>query len=182
MPEEILDIVNEADEVIGQAPRNQAHHEGLRHREVGVWFFTPSGEIVFQRRSPTKETSPNKLATTVAGHVPTGESYDDAALRELYEETGLRLRLSDLKRLAKQETRHVYAATGLINHAFKQYYAYRYTDDVVDLYIEPGEATGYELWPIDTILSLHEDDRTKFISDVSSPQMQELFRQMKSIL
>ena len=45
MSEEIFDVVNERDEVIGQKPRSEVHARGLLHRAVHVLVFNARGEI-----------------------------------------------------------------------------------------------------------------------------------------
>ncbi|MFW5880389.1 MAG: NUDIX hydrolase [Spirochaetota bacterium] len=87
---EILDIVNEADEVIGRASRADVHgNPALIHRVAHVLVFTSEGELFLQRRSPTKDVQPNKWDTSVGGHVDAGETYEDAARREMGEELGI---------------------------------------------------------------------------------------------
>ena len=46
MPEDIFDIVNEKDEVIGRAPRSEVHARGLLHRAVHVLVFNARGELI----------------------------------------------------------------------------------------------------------------------------------------
>ena len=89
MSEEIFDIVNELDEVIGQMPRPQVHREGRKHRAVHVLVFNARGEIFLQKRSMTKDTFPGAWDSSSSGHVDTGEDYDACAVRELREELGL---------------------------------------------------------------------------------------------
>jgi isopentenyldiphosphate isomerase len=84
--EELFDVVNERDEVIGVAPRAQVHAEGLRHRAVHVLVFNPEGRLFVQRRSFAKDNSPGCWDTSAAGHLDAGEDYHAAALRELGEE------------------------------------------------------------------------------------------------
>ena len=43
MSEEIFDVVNERDEVIGQQPRGEVHRLGLMHRAVHVLVFNAAG-------------------------------------------------------------------------------------------------------------------------------------------
>ncbi|MDB6031602.1 MAG: Nudix hydrolase [Verrucomicrobiales bacterium] len=88
MPEEIFDIVNERDEVIGQERRSEVHRLGLRHRAVHVLVFNSKGELFLQKRSMTKDTFPGAWDSSASGHVDTGETYDTCALRELREELG----------------------------------------------------------------------------------------------
>jgi len=89
MAEEIFDVVNERDEVIGQAPRSRVHRQGLKHRAVHVFLFDPSGRLFVQKRSAKKDTSPGLYDSSASGHVDSGEDYDACAVRELKEELGL---------------------------------------------------------------------------------------------
>jgi isopentenyl-diphosphate delta-isomerase type 1 len=89
MSEEIFDIVNDRDEVIGRLPRAQVHREGHKHRAVHVLVFNARGEIFLQKRSMTKDTHPGAWDSSSSGHVDSGEDYDACAVRELREELGL---------------------------------------------------------------------------------------------
>lgn len=88
--DELFDIVSEDDKVIGQAPRSLCHGDPtLIHRVVHVLVFNPDGELLLQKRSPTKDIQPGKWDTSVGGHLERGESYLSAAHREMAEEIGL---------------------------------------------------------------------------------------------
>ncbi len=89
MPEEYFDIVNEDDEVIGQQPRSIVHEKGLRHRAAHVLVFNTDGKVFLQLRSMSKDNNPGVWDSACSGHVDAGESYADAAARELMEEIGL---------------------------------------------------------------------------------------------
>lgn len=89
MTEEIFDIVNERDEVTGQAPRKEVHARGLWHRAVHVLVFNSRKEVFLQKRSMLKDTAKGKWDSSSSGHVDTGEDYDACAVRELREEIGL---------------------------------------------------------------------------------------------
>ena len=89
IPDDVFDIVDENDQVIGSAPRREVHDRGLRHRAVHILIFNAAGEVFLQRRSPTKDRHPNTWDSSCSGHVDTGETYVTAALRELGEELGL---------------------------------------------------------------------------------------------
>jgi isopentenyldiphosphate isomerase len=91
MTEEIFDIVNEQDEIIGEAPRAVVHRDGLRHRAVHVLVFNALGEVFLQKRSMTKDSAPGKWDSSASGHLNQGEQYDACAIRELREEIGLAL-------------------------------------------------------------------------------------------
>jgi isopentenyldiphosphate isomerase len=91
MAEEIFDIVNERDEVIGQAPRKEVHARGLWHRAVHVLVFNASGQVFLQKRSMKKDSAPGKWDSSSSGHLDTGEEYDACAVREVREEIGIHL-------------------------------------------------------------------------------------------
>ncbi|MGW0704551.1 NUDIX hydrolase [Streptomyces sp. NPDC002643] len=87
--DEILDIVDENDQVIGQAPRGEVYARGMRHRAVFVLARDGEGRIFVHRRTPTKLIFPSLYDLFVGGVVGAGESYDAAALREAEEELGV---------------------------------------------------------------------------------------------
>ncbi len=89
MADEIFDVVNERDEVIGQAPRREVHAQGLWHRAVHILVFNARGEVFLQKRSQLKDTAKGKWDSSTSGHVDSGEDYDVTAVRELREEIGL---------------------------------------------------------------------------------------------
>jgi isopentenyldiphosphate isomerase len=76
-------VVNEKDEVVGTMPRAQAHKDGTPHRIVVVYVENPAGDILVQVRMS------GRLDHSSAGHVDPGETYLDAARRELDEELGI---------------------------------------------------------------------------------------------
>ncbi len=103
MAEEIFDVVNERDEVIGQAPRREVHARKLWHRAVHVLVFNSRGEVFLQKRSRLKDTAAGLWDSSSSGHLDSGEDYDDCAVRELREEIGLTAAMASqpLKRLFK---------------------------------------------------------------------------------
>lgn len=90
MQEDIFDIVDEYDNVIGQKPREVVHAEGLRHRAVHVLVFNGENEVFMQKRSVNKDTWPGAWDGSCTGHLDTGEEYREAAYREMMEELGWR--------------------------------------------------------------------------------------------
>lgn len=90
-PDEIFDIVDETDTVIGHAARREVHTRGWRHRAVHVLVFNRAGELFLQKRALSKDTAPGAWDSSASGHVDAGEGYDACAVRELREEIGLRV-------------------------------------------------------------------------------------------
>ena len=87
---EYFDIVDDNDNVIGSALRSECHGDpSLVHRTAHVLVFNPAGQLLLQKRSIHKDIQPGKWDTSVGGHLDPGESYRDAAIREMAEELGI---------------------------------------------------------------------------------------------
>ncbi len=84
-----LPVVNERDEPVGVMPRRQVHLENRRHRAVHVGIFDSNGRIWLQQRARTKDSWPGAWDLSATGHVDPGETYDQAAVRELAEELAI---------------------------------------------------------------------------------------------
>jgi isopentenyl-diphosphate delta-isomerase type 1 len=113
MPEEIFDVVNERDEVIGTGTRSEVHRLGLMHRATHVLVFNKQGKIFLQKRSMKKDRQPGMWDSSASGHVDRGEDYDSCVVRELQEELGLRVsgppqRLFKLPASAETDQEHVW--------------------------------------------------------------------------
>lgn len=101
--DEIIEIVDSEDNVVGQATRVEIHRRRLMHRAVHLFVFNSAGEIYVQRRSDSKDRHPGILDSSAAGHVDPGESYDDAAARELFEELSVKAGIRPVLRLKASE-------------------------------------------------------------------------------
>lgn len=89
MSDEIFDVVDDRDRVIGRQSRREVHRLGLKHRAVHVLVFNSRSEVFLQKRSFKKDTFPGAWDSSASGHLDSGESYDACAVRETREEIGL---------------------------------------------------------------------------------------------
>ncbi len=83
MSEDMVEQVDENDSIVAEVTRTRAHSEGLPHRVAVVYLTRPSGEILVQQRMS------GRFDHSAAGHVDPGETYEQAAYRELFEELGV---------------------------------------------------------------------------------------------
>jgi 16S rRNA (adenine1518-N6/adenine1519-N6)-dimethyltransferase len=84
-----IQIVDQNNNPTGSATKQEAWRGGLIHRVVRISILDPSGRLLAQKRSLHKEPFPGRWDNSAAGHVDAGETYEQAALRELREELGL---------------------------------------------------------------------------------------------
>lgn len=171
MADTILDVVDENDNVIGQALRSEIHAKGLLHREANVLFVTPQKEIVLQKRSMTKQNNPGLLSVTVGGHVDCGETYLDAAIRETFEETGVTVRPEELIFLGQKKYMTHDKITGTHNNAIRAFYGLVYFNDLKDLKIEIDAIDGFEKVALDGIFNLPEQEKKRFAASLVNPEM-----------
>jgi isopentenyldiphosphate isomerase len=160
---EFLSVINENDEIIGEESRKKIHQDGLLHREIHVYFITPNKELIFQHRAKDKDTYPDLLDATVGGHVEIGDSYDKTAIKEMEEETGIKVEVSDLMFMSKTRGHSEDKVTGTINNVIRQNYIYIFRGGINELKIEEGKSIGFESWPLEKVLNTNGDDSKRFI-------------------
>lgn len=88
--------MDDEDTVVGSAPLSECLSGGLRHRAVAVLVLRRNGAVLLQRRSEKDLWSPGLWTLSCTGHVKRGETYAQAAARELSEELGLSSPLREL--------------------------------------------------------------------------------------
>ena len=87
--EELVEIVDRDNHPIGAVSRRIMRQQRLIHRAVYILVFNRRGELFIQKRSLGKDIYPGCWDVAAGGVVLAGESYPDAALRELQEELGV---------------------------------------------------------------------------------------------
>ena len=92
MADELVDVVNERDEVIGQEMKSKCHKEGILHRISAIFLFNSHGKIWLQTRAKGK-VGAGRLDFSASGHLGAGDSYDEGAYREMQEELGIKVKL-----------------------------------------------------------------------------------------
>ncbi len=94
---ELFIVVDKDDNVLGYRTRYDCHHDKtLIHRTTGVAVFDDHGRVLLQKRSKTKDLQPGLWALSVSGHVAKGQSYEEAASREIKEELRVELPIAFL--------------------------------------------------------------------------------------
>ncbi|PIZ31844.1 MAG: hypothetical protein COY40_00925 [Alphaproteobacteria bacterium CG_4_10_14_0_8_um_filter_53_9] len=177
--DQILDIVNENDEIIGQALRSKIHAEGLLHREVHVFFLTPNKKIILQKRAEAKDWG-GYLDATAGGHVEPGQTYLQAALMEVEEETGFILEAEDITHLSTLSINHKAPDKPSQNNVFRSIFLYRFGGEIEDLKIEEHDGAGFSCVPLSTLKSLTPEDGSshKIVPNLLNEDYQKLYENM----
>lgn len=92
----LFDEVDENDNIIGQCNYDDMCAKRLSVRVIHVLIRNKKGELLFQQRSKNI-ADPMVLDDAATGHVDTGETYEEAAEREAFEEIGVKINLSNVK-------------------------------------------------------------------------------------
>lgn len=87
---ELVEQVDEQDQVLGVVERSEAIRNSWLHRIATTVCRRPDGRILVHRRPETVSRFPSQYNWLVGGAVDVGESYEEAAARELGEELGVR--------------------------------------------------------------------------------------------
>ncbi len=85
---EIVDIINEQNEVLYQASKDEAHQKGLLHRCIIAEVIDSHGNWMLVKQASNKQDA-GQYVSPVGGHIKAGESDTDALSREALEEMGL---------------------------------------------------------------------------------------------
>lgn len=151
MQEEILDIVNESDQVIGVMTRSQAYAQARLSSTRAVWLLIKNQQGAFwiPQRSATKASCPSALDGSAVGHVSSGESYEQAMVREAREELNI-----DLAGLPYRCVGKLTPTTGSV--AFISVFELQVSDDVVIDY-NPDDFSAFCWLTPQQIIKKYED-------------------------
>lgn len=158
-PMELLDVLDQDGEPSGLVrERTMVHERGDYHRTSHVWIArkTAGGghELLLQKRSRNKDSFPGCYDISSAGHIPAGVDYVDSALRELYEELGIRADKEDLQFLGFHDGRFsgTFYGKPFINHERSAVYLYRKPVDETSLTLQESEVESVCFMDVDEIL------------------------------
>ena len=95
--EEIFDIYTRDGKYLGTKEKSVCHSEnpGFYHKPVWIWIINNKNEILVQKRASCKKNFPNLWDMPSAGHIISGETPIQGAIRETYEELGIKTTEND---------------------------------------------------------------------------------------
>ena len=162
MKDEYIDIVDANGKFTGQvALKNEAHKQGWYHNTTHVWIYNRSGEILLAQRSLEKKIHPGLWDVSSAGHVDSGETILDAALRELEEELGIVLPMDNLIKIGIFKHETVYGGGAIRDFEFHHAFIVQWTGSLDILRLQPGEVDDVKWVNPDTFKMLLEDESSE---------------------
>lgn len=163
--EEWFDVLDESGQPTGvKKLREQVHQDGDLHGASHMWVIGPirkNGrfDVLLQRRSYNKDSHPDQLDTSSAGHVAAGETYLSTAVRELREELGLTVAECDLIPLYQYRMEYTEEFHGALFH----------DNEIHQVYVLRND------FPLDTLTFQREE-----ISELMWMDNLELLRRLKA--
>lgn len=118
---------DQGEPVVEHGLTKQVCREGALHGVAHVWLWRRSSnsvEILLQRRAPGKNTWPDFLDISAAGHIDFGETPLQAAVRETAEELSFALDRDKLRLLFVYRQNFQDESSGIIENEFQWVYGY----------------------------------------------------------
>ena len=154
--DEKVNILDSRGEKTGEvAWKSEAHRLGLWHRCFHCWIFSPrilsGGPYLFvQRRAPGKDTWPNRLDVTAAGHLGAGEETLEGGLREIEEELSLTVAPDELAPLGTRRS-ELQIPAGL-DREFQEVFLLVRALSPKDLRLQEEEVVAVARLPLDDVV------------------------------
>ncbi len=139
MTKEFFDILDEDGNKTGRTKlRNEVHRDGDWHKAVHIWILNENGDVLLQRRCATKDSNPNMLDISSAGHLSAGDESLTGAIRELKEELDLDVKPNELQFIKTLKRSSKYTSI-FINNEFDDLYILRTDKKIEDLKYQEEE-------------------------------------------
>lgn len=143
--DELLDVLDKDGTATGKiSSKAEVHQNGFYHNTAHIWFYNSDYKILLQQRSAKKTFYPLLWDVSVAGHVDSGESIRQAAVRETREEIGLFISETDLKKIGVFESFKDYN-NGFIDNEFHHTFICELKVELKSLKPHPEEVEDLKL-------------------------------------
>lgn len=160
---ELVDVVDDFDNVIDTMEKEEAHRRHLFVRIAAVLIFTTRGTVVLQKTSQQKRHN-GLYSYSAGGHVQHGETYEQAAHRELFEEIGVKVEKMEYIGHLRSISRHT-KKPAAHHHVFKAFSDGPFTPD-------PEEIESLEEFTFEELKKLAEEHAP--LEEVNRPMWESL--------
>ncbi len=144
--EELIDVLDENGNKTGKIlTRKQIHKKGLCHKIVVISIIDEKGNILMQQRSKNKSKNPGKWDVAVAGHVSSGQTSTEAAIRETLEEVGIKVKEKELEYVLTYKNKENVKEDYIDNQIYDCYIVKKEKIDLKDIKIQKSEVEQVKL-------------------------------------
>ena len=131
-PDEIIAVVDDNDNIIGESSRKDVHKNALVHREIGVVLINSKEEVLLQKRKDN-----GMWDASAGGHFPKDMSYEEAAVKEFEEELGIKICKEDIEEVTKEKI----SSQTHVNERFVKIFIVKKDISIKDFSIDKKELT-----------------------------------------
>ena len=144
--EELIDVLDENGNKTGEIlTREQIHKKGLCHRIVVIAIIDEKGNILMQQRSKNKSKNPGKWDVASAGHVSSGQTSTEAAIRETLEEVGITVNEEELEYILTYRNKENIKEDYIDDEIYDCYIVKRDKIDLRDIKVQESEVEQVKL-------------------------------------
>jgi len=178
---EYLDIFDENNKPLNEKKeRKIVHEKGLWHREISIWIINENNEVLIQKRAATKKIAPNKWALC-DGHIISGETIIEAAIREAEEEVGLKnlcpadLYLFDIQKKSSEKK-------DIMNNNYKYCYILKTNYKEEDFTIQEEELSEVKYVSFEKLEELSKKEKDNFAGSLKAERLEDNLNKVKAKL
>ena len=113
--------------------RSVAHEKGILHGAVHIFVYRKRGQrtdILLQKRADDKDSFPSCWDTSCAGHVSSGDSFEDTVVKELREELGVNKELGEIEHCFTKVVKKINTFYGKVFNDHEIYKVYKMEHDI----------------------------------------------------
>lgn len=144
--EELIDVLDENGNKTGEIlTKKQIHKKGLCHRIVVIAIIDAQGNILMQQRSKNKGQNPGKWDVTSAGHVSSGQTSTEAAIRETLEEVRIKVNEEELEYVLTYRNKENVEEDYIDDEIYDCYIVKRDKIDLRDIKVQESEVEQVKL-------------------------------------
>ena len=135
------------------------------------------GEILLQKRASTKKQEPNKWSIC-AGHIDAGETVENAILREMEEELGIKVSIDELEFLKVYKKQNDISSNNIKNYNFQYMYFFKTNWKIEDYKIRLEELSEIKYIPFTEFEKIvkNRDTTVTFTKQAYMPEIIEILR------
>lgn len=156
---ELIDVLDNEGKPTGKTSDiTTIHANGWLYAGVHVGLYMTGGKVILAKRSSNIFFYPNSWDIGVGGAVKSGETPDEAIIREVNEELGFNLKIEQLKKLFVFNYNHYLPHYGFHNHNLTYTYIAKIPENT-KFTIQKSEVSEVKILNINEVIFMNESNK-----------------------